>query len=215
LPDARIIGLDVSAPMVSYAEARACSQQRDNVSFQVADARERLPFSQDTFDLVHLQLATSWIKDESWLPLLREVRRVLKPGKYIMITESQLPTSNSPALQRLNQILLTLMRQMQLGMCQDNELGVICALGPLLHQARFFAVTLHEVEIPFSYSMPATDTRWFYDLLALFSQLREQVVSEGLMQDEEYTSLLEQFTEEARREDFLGISKLFTFTARI
>jgi ubiquinone/menaquinone biosynthesis C-methylase UbiE len=54
LPDARVIGLDISAPMITYAEARACSQQRDNVSFQVADARERLPFSQDTFDLVHL-----------------------------------------------------------------------------------------------------------------------------------------------------------------
>lgn len=215
LPDARIIGLDISAQMVTYAEARACSQQRENVSFQVTDASERLPFSQDTFDLVHLQFATSWVTDEIWLPLLREVRRVLKPGKYIMLTESQLPTSNSLALQRLNQILLTLMRHMHLGMCQDNDLGVISALGPLLHKAQFFAVKLQEVEIHVSYIAPATDTRWFYDLMALFTQLREQVVCEGWMQYETYNQLLQQFTQEAQRKDFLGTSKIFTFTARI
>lgn len=216
LPDARLIGLDSSAPMVTYAEARACSEQRENVSFQVADASERLPFSRETFDLVHLQLASSWVKDAVWLPLLREIQRVLRSGKYLMITESQLPETNSSALKQLNQILLTLMRHMQLGMCkqEDTALGTPCALGSLLHQARFFAVKLEEVEINFSYRMPENRIRCFYNLFALFTQLREQVVCAGLASEAHYNCLLQQFPQEVRREDFFGCSKIYTFTAR-
>lgn len=50
--------------------------------------------------------------------------------------------------------------------------------------------------------------------MVLFTQMREQIVGEKLVTDQEYRQLLEQFMQEAWREDFVGMNRLFTFTAR-
>lgn len=215
--DARVIGLDSNSGMVRYAEAWACSRGLENVSFQRADACERLPFLDAAFDLVHIQLATSWVKDDAWLSLLQEVRRILRPGKFIVFTDCQLPETNSSALKRLNQLLLGLLRDMHLGMCkeEDNNLGVLYSLGPLLHQAAFLAIKVEIVDVNFSFSEAATYKRCFDGLMALFTQLRQQILDEGLATWEDYQQLLAQFTQEAWREEFVGISKLYTFTAHI
>lgn len=214
-PDARVIGLDNNSGMVRYAEAWACSQELENVSFQSADARERLPFFDTAFDLVHIQLATSWVKNEIWLSLLQEIRRVLRPGKFIVFTDCQLPETNSSGFKRLNQLLLDLLRDMHLGMCkeEDTNLGVLYSLGPLLHQAAFLAIKVEIVDINFSFSEAATHKHCFDDLMALFTQLRPQILDEEMTTWEDYQQLLAQFTQEAWLEDFVGISKLYTFTA--
>ncbi len=87
-PDAEITGIDLSADMVDYANARARSRQLTNVSFGVHDfLANKLPFPERSFDLIHMRFAVGWLKNEGWSLLLSRCFALLKPGGYVVITE--------------------------------------------------------------------------------------------------------------------------------
>ncbi|KAL9552153.1 hypothetical protein MBANPS3_003909 [Mucor bainieri] len=58
-----------------------------NVSFQVGNALERLPFSDNTFDFVNIRLFIIALKGEEWPVVIQEAYRILKPGGYLQIVE--------------------------------------------------------------------------------------------------------------------------------
>lgn len=58
-----------------------------NVSFQVGNVLKRLPFSDNTFDLVNMRLFIVALKKEEWPILLKEAYRVMKPGGFIQMVE--------------------------------------------------------------------------------------------------------------------------------
>ena len=71
-PDAEVLGVDASAPMI--AEARRLGHEQ----YQVADA-SRLPFADASFDLVTLN---------NMIPFFDELERVTKPGGLVAIAFS-------------------------------------------------------------------------------------------------------------------------------
>ncbi len=78
---AQVVCVDISAKMLEQAKAR-CGE--NNISYQLGDA-ERLPFSDDQFDLVFSSLALQWCEDLS-VPL-KEIKRVAKRfGKAYLST---------------------------------------------------------------------------------------------------------------------------------
>lgn len=58
-----------------------------NVSFQVGNVLERLPFADHSFDLVNLRLFIIALKREEWPILIKEAYRILKPGGYVQMVE--------------------------------------------------------------------------------------------------------------------------------
>lgn len=58
-----------------------------NVSFQIGNALERLPFSDNTFDFVNIRLFIIALKGEEWPVVIQEAYRILKPGGYLQIVE--------------------------------------------------------------------------------------------------------------------------------
>jgi SAM-dependent methyltransferase len=71
------IGVDLTPAMVEKAAATARDAGLSNARFEVADAF-RLPFEDDTFDLVLTRLALHHLPDPS--AAVREMARVLRPG---------------------------------------------------------------------------------------------------------------------------------------
>ena len=71
---ARVTGIDVSPAMIEIAKARL----GDLASFDVGDLGESLPYEDASFDVAVASLVMHYIQD--WVPVLHEVRRVLKPG---------------------------------------------------------------------------------------------------------------------------------------
>ncbi|MDQ3006876.1 MAG: methyltransferase domain-containing protein [Chloroflexota bacterium] len=80
-----ITGLDINEAGVKTANQQALDANIANAKFQVADADQRLPFDESTFDAAICIDSMNHIRDR--LKLLREWHRVLKTGKRILFTD--------------------------------------------------------------------------------------------------------------------------------
>lgn len=76
---ADVIGLDVSHEMLMYARDRA-----PDADFLQADLGSDLPFVADLFDGVASSLAFHYVRE--WEQLFRNLRRVLKPGGWLVFS---------------------------------------------------------------------------------------------------------------------------------
>lgn len=78
-PEAEVVAVDISAPMLRYGHARAKALGVDNVTFVQANA-EALPYPAGGFDFIY---STMFLHETSYVALrriLREVERLLAPG---------------------------------------------------------------------------------------------------------------------------------------
>jgi ubiquinone/menaquinone biosynthesis C-methylase UbiE len=83
----RVTGIDVNAHGIRAAEHSAHAQQlAARVHFTQHDAGARLPFPHDTFDAAYSNDAFCHIPNR--LHLLRESRRVLKPGGRLLFSDA-------------------------------------------------------------------------------------------------------------------------------
>jgi len=80
-----IIGLDINEAGVKTANQQAQDANIKDAKFQVANADQRLPFDDSTFDGAMCIDSMNHIRDR--LKLLRELHRVLKTGKRILFTD--------------------------------------------------------------------------------------------------------------------------------
>lgn len=83
-------GIDIEPSQVEMARQAAVQSGCDNAVFQVADAAD-LPFEDGFFDLVHCHDLLAYIPDT--MAVLREVKRVLKPGGIFGCREWNLESS--------------------------------------------------------------------------------------------------------------------------
>ena len=80
-----MIGVDITPQMIAIAQSKAARQGVDNVQFQVYDGYA-LPFKADSFDALLIFNVLHIVKEPH--SLLREARRLLKPGgKLITATD--------------------------------------------------------------------------------------------------------------------------------
>lgn len=97
-PDSEIVAVDLSAPMLRYAHARARSMGVDNITFVQANV-EQLAFSDGSFDFIY---STMFLHETSWAALrnlLGETRRLLAPGG-IHVHLEQPPYRGMPAFEQ-------------------------------------------------------------------------------------------------------------------
>ena len=88
-PDARIVGVDFSRPMVALGVAKIeRARLGERVRLQVAPA-EALPFADDSFDAATVAFCLRNVPD--CVRGLREMRRVLRPGGRAVILEFTTP----------------------------------------------------------------------------------------------------------------------------
>lgn len=77
-PEADVHGIDVSAPCLRYAHARACALGVE-VNFHQANA-EALPFKDASFDLVVSRILLHETSSKALPQIIKECYRVLRPG---------------------------------------------------------------------------------------------------------------------------------------
>ncbi|GAB3893372.1 class I SAM-dependent methyltransferase [Spirosoma agri] len=88
-PEATVIGLDVSAPMLRYGHARSVSLGVTNVQFIQANGEE-LPFEDDSFDWVQSTMVLHETSISAMQTIIQELYRVLSPnGLMLHIEQAQ------------------------------------------------------------------------------------------------------------------------------
>lgn len=97
--DVSCIGIDISKDAVNYAMLRAKMERIDNVTFEVADATQTLPFSDESVDYINIALANSFLLKEQWPLLFAECARILRSGGWVRSVET-LATQTSSDSQR-------------------------------------------------------------------------------------------------------------------
>jgi ubiquinone/menaquinone biosynthesis C-methylase UbiE len=98
----RLIGIDANSRAIDYALERALEEQvEERVEFQVMDALLVLEFPQDYFDLVNLRFGTSFMRTWNWPKLLKEMRRVTRPGGIVRLSEYERFSSNDQTTLRM------------------------------------------------------------------------------------------------------------------
>ncbi|SER13382.1 demethylmenaquinone methyltransferase / 2-methoxy-6-polyprenyl-1,4-benzoquinol methylase [Gracilibacillus ureilyticus] len=84
-----VIGLDFSENMLSVAKERNKTFDYNNLQFIQGNAME-LPFEENTFDYATIGFGLRNVPD--YLQVLKEMRRVVKPGGLVVCLETSQPT---------------------------------------------------------------------------------------------------------------------------
>ena len=88
---ARVVAIDASESMVHLARARL----GDAVTVLCADLALPLPLADASFDAVLSSLTLHYVED--WLPTLRELARVLRPGGRLVLSTHHPALTDDPA----------------------------------------------------------------------------------------------------------------------
>jgi len=94
-----VVGVDLSEKMVNYANSR----KWPHTTFHLMDVRQPLDFPDETFDFVNARLLFTFMPKDAWPRLLKECKRITRPGGYVRLTESDTLISNSPAFDKYRQ----------------------------------------------------------------------------------------------------------------
>jgi len=100
-PEGKIIGIDPIPEMVAAASRSATQGGFRNTQFDVAFADD-LPFPADSFDAVVCRFGVMFV--QSPVDAVREMLRVLKPGRKLALAVWHLPESN-PFFYTLSQVI--------------------------------------------------------------------------------------------------------------
>jgi SAM-dependent methyltransferase len=158
--EVEVAGVDISAPMIAYANALARTQQRTNASFEVMDITQPLAFTDEAFDVINARFLVGVLKGrQHWEAVLAECVRLLRPGGMIRLVESDgLVVSTSQSLARLQNRLTRSMHERGYGFSFDEglTLGITPMLPHLLREAGFGQIHL----TPFVFDGSHPDGAW-------------------------------------------------------
>jgi len=201
-PEVQVMGIDISQPMVSYANMRARTQHLTNARFQVANVLEPLPFPDNTFDLVNARLMTSFLPRDAWPRVVKELARITRPGGAVIHTECDVfGESNSSSLEVLTKAVHEAMQFA--GLYVGKGSGVTSRLPGFLREAGCTDVQQKTHVVDFSAGTPS-----YRPVLENFrvgvQLIRPFVTKRSLLTAEKFDELRDRALEETQSEQFRG-----------
>ena len=101
-PEAEIVGIEDNSELLEHARAQAEARGIKNVVFTALDPFQPLSLSENTFDLVNARYLAGLLSASAWESMLAEFVRVTRPGGVLRLTETDLPITNSVAMEQLS-----------------------------------------------------------------------------------------------------------------
>ena len=209
-PQKEVVGIDICQQMIEYARAHAQAQGLNNASFQVMNALEKLAFPDASFDVVNARFINPFMLKESWPALMKEVLRILRPGGTLLLTDTEWSISNSPAFEKLGEILTRAAVVSGRSFSPDGRhVGITPMLGRFLRDAGFVDIQKKAYVDEFSAgTQEYGDT--YQDLLIAFQLLEPFLVLTKMTTPEDYQVLYQQVLAEMMLDTFCAVGYFLT-----
>jgi ubiquinone/menaquinone biosynthesis C-methylase UbiE len=207
----RVLGVDISKSMIDYARSRAEMQHLRNAEFAVVDVLQPLPINPASFDFVNARTIVGFMLPSAWPQLLKECRRLTRPGGTIRLTELELSITNSPANEKINSLLGMAGKLTRRSFSPDGRnIAITPMLSRFLRDAGCRNIQLQAHAVDFSSQSEAQED-FFQNLRAGLKLLQPFLISQQLITQEEIEELYQQALMELQSADFCGV--LFLLSA--
>jgi SAM-dependent methyltransferase len=100
-PQANVIGLDINPPPIDVVAEGNMDTRPPNYSFVAANALDRLPFADRTFDFVHMRALVTAIPHDRWPFVIGELARVARQNGWVESLEVTHMQGGGPAVDQL------------------------------------------------------------------------------------------------------------------
>lgn len=100
-PRAQVIGLDINPPPVDLLSEKGMEMRPANYQFVPGNLLEGLPFSDGSFDFVHMRALVTAIPHDRWPVVIGELARVTRPGGWVESLEVTFLEGGGPAVNQL------------------------------------------------------------------------------------------------------------------
>jgi len=213
-PDMEVVGIDINKTLIDWAQARAISQNRQNICFEVLDAFDT-GYAEFSFDVVHIRFAAGWVPGASWPALLSHIYHILDRGGWLTSTEGEWPYTTSKALNRLNKLLSQAMHNAGMGLSADGYTqGVVARMGNMLSKAGFTGTKVECSALDFSGYHPREFKIWYDDVVALYHLVRPFLVKHLPGCEPMIDFLQGEMIQQMWEPEFCGIGSFYTYSAQ-
>lgn len=202
-PHMQLVGIDISPPMVKYAQAQAAiSQVADRVTFQVMDALQTLEFPDSAFDLVNIRLGSNFVRKFEWHQMVEDMLRITCAGGVIRIVEVELGGhSTSAALDRWWAMFVCAMYEAM----RTFELkpgGLTDHLAELLALHGYGCEQIQIKMQPVEFRGGMSEGHPYYDNIEYLSQTLRPFIQKYGCFDKDYDVICQQMRKEMQEADF-------------
>jgi len=206
-----VVGIDISEIMISYARARALTEEQDCAIFIQGNVLRPLDFPDGYFDLVNARFMVGFLLRDAWVPVLREIRRVTRPGGHIRLTEvDNMGVTTSLALQQQLSWMCQVIQKMGYGFSPDGrDFGMTPMLRKLLTDAGWHNIQLTPHVVDISTGTDCHFTQW-QDYMVAFQMLKPLYLKHHLTTEEEFEHSYQLALAQMQQLDFQGLWYLLT-----
>ena len=208
-PHMALTGIDISWKMIEYARTQKPGLHHSGtVEFRVMDATKPLAFPDAKFDLVNVRLASSFLLANQWPRFLVELRRVLRAGGIVRVTDGDvIGRSGSLALTCLADMLLC--AAYNAGHLFAKEVsGVSHFLPHLLADAGYQQV--QSIVYPLLFQAGTVGGEQFYQNIRYVFQTALPFIRQWGCASEDYDSVYQQALIDIQQPDFSARGELST-----
>lgn len=169
---ANVIGLDIASP--GSRNSGMTERLPDNYLFVSGNVLEGMPFSNASFDFVHMRLLFTAIPAARWNDVVRELARVTRPGGWIELVEGGLPLDGGPALDAINSWVSVIAARRGIDLGRGGQVGAMLQSAGLAH------VVFRDMYLPVGRYGGRTGQMTAADTLALIEGLRPLITAQGV-----------------------------------
>ena len=210
-PEMRVVGIDKAPSMVEYALEQAEQLRLYNVDFIVMDALQPLRVPDNSFDLVNGRFLIGFMKRDDWSGLLREARRLLRPGGLMCLTEADTwNIAGCPAVQRFGVLQAQALYAAGAGFSVNGPcFGVSPELPRFLLAAGYERIQHAAFALDISTGSPSHDG-FVQNIETAAALLSPFLIHTGATTQEEFDHIYQQMVLEMRSSEFCGLWFFFS-----
>jgi ubiquinone/menaquinone biosynthesis C-methylase UbiE len=198
-PCARMTALDIDPVLFKHflkKHPHSYSRELDRLHFLLADATKPLPFADGTFDFAHTGIPDTFLSEEDWPHLIREMARVTRTEGWVEILASgQLFTEQT------SEVCNTL-REAEVRLCQAINIAPTGGPG-LLRYLTEAGITNYQLKNHVVGKTERQRKLIVRDLKYIIEATRPLIMKFGILPPAIFDSYLAQFEQEALRAGLL------------